>query len=247
MNSATLVRSAWLETMKRWHRYSVEGLEHLRSPGAKLLLAYHGRGIPLDLALLAEEVRHSEGYLPRSIVHEGLWHIPYFPKYLEESGCIPGDGPELRAAISRGETVFIAPGGTFEGLRGFWNRHQVDWGRRRGYLRLALELGVPLIPAATAGMDDRFIGLNDGHALGRRLRLPAKWPLWVAFGPFGLYPFTLDFPVKFHTVIGEPIVLSPPANIDDDWLDSTHQMITQRIQGVLDEAVRKVERDGRRS
>lgn len=236
-----MLRDGWLEGMKRWHRYSVEGLEHLRAPGPKLLVAYHGRGIPLDLALLAEEVRQLDGYLPRSIVHQGLWHIPLFSKYLEASGCIPGDGPELRAAITRGETVFIAPGGTYEGLRGFWKRHEVDWGNRRGYLRLALELGVPLIPAATAGMDDRFIGLNDGHAWGNRLRLPGKWPFWIALGPFGVYPFTLDFPVKFHTVIGEPMVLSPPANVDDAWLDETHARITRRIQVVLDEATQRVE------
>jgi 1-acyl-sn-glycerol-3-phosphate acyltransferase len=242
-SSWSLIRSGWLEAMKRWHRYSVEGLEHLRTPGSKLLIAYHGRGIPLDLALLAEEVRRVEGYLPRSIVHEGLWHIPLFPEYLAANGCIRGDGPELRGAIARGESVFIAPGGTYEGLRGFWHRHEVDWGKRRGYLRLALELGVPLVPAATAGMDDRFIGLNDGHALGRRLNLPAKWPLWIAFGPFGLYPFTLDFPVKLHTVIGEPIVLSPPTHIDDAWMDETHTMITKRIQGVLDEATRTVVRE----
>jgi len=242
MNSRKLVRAAWLEGMKRWHRYSVEGLENIRTPGAKMLLAYHGRGIPLDLALLGEEVRRTEGYLPRSIVHEGLWRIPYVSTLFEEGGCVPGDCPELRAAIARGETVLIAPGGTHEGLRGFWDRHRVDWGPRRGYLRLALELGVPLIPAATAGMDDRFIGLNDGHALGRRLKMPAKWPFWIALGPFGVYPFTLDFPVKFHTVIGEPIVLDPPANIDDTWMNATHEMITKRIQGVLDEAIRKVQR-----
>ncbi|HRI70813.1 MAG TPA: hypothetical protein PK156_41555, partial [Polyangium sp.] len=199
------------------------------------------------LALLAEEVRAASGYLPRSIVHEGLWRIPLFPEYLEANGCIPGDGPELRAAISRGETVFVAPGGTQEGLRGFWNRHRVDWGKRRGYLRLALELGVPLVPAATVGMDDRFLGLNDGHALGRRLRLPAKFPLWFALGPMGLYPFTVDFPVKFHTVIGEPLVLSPPRAIDDAWLETTHTLITQRIQALLDEASRKVWREGSRS
>lgn len=234
------VRSAWLEAMRRWHRYSVDGIEHILTPGPKLLVAYHGRGIPLDLALLAEKVQHIAGYLPRSIVHEGLWHIPFFSHYLDASGCIPGDGPILRQAITRGETVFVAPGGTYEGLRSFWHRHEVDWGPRRGYLRLALELGIPLIPAATAGMDDRFIGLNDGHALGRKLKLPGKWPLWFALGPFGLYPFTVDFPVKFHTVIGEPIVLDPPKNPDSAWLDETHLMITKKIQRVLDEASRIV-------
>jgi len=242
-SSWSLVRSGWLEAMKRWHRYSVDGIEHLRTPGAKLLVAYHGRGIPLDLALLAEEVRQLDGYLPRSIVHEGLWHIPFFPAYLEANGCISGDGPQLRAAVARGENVFIAPGGTYEGLRGFWHRHEVDWGPRRGYLRLALELGIPLVPAATFGMDDRFIGLNDGHALGRRLKLPAKWPLWFALGPLGMYPFTVDFPVKFHTVIGEPIVLSPPAVVDDAWMESTHEMITGRIKAMLDEATRQVRRE----
>jgi 1-acyl-sn-glycerol-3-phosphate acyltransferase len=244
MNSGwSALRSGWLDAMKRWHRYSARGIEHLRTPGAKLLIGYHGRGMPLDLALLAEEVRRLEGYIPHCIVHEGLWRIPLAKSYLEAHRAIPGDGPELRAAISRGETVFIAPGGTYEGLRSFWHRHVVDWGNRRGYLRLALELGIPLVPAATAGVDDRFIGLNDGHELGRRLKLPARWPLWIALGPLGVYPFTVDFPVKFHTVIGEPIHLSPPADMDAEWLDATHGMITTRVQRVLDEALSDVSRE----
>lgn len=245
MSAIELIRAKWLEAMKERHRYSVEGLEHLLTPGPKLLIAYHGRGIPLDLALLAEEVRRIAGYLPRSIVHQGLWDIPFFSTYLAASGCIPGDGPVLREAVRRGEAVFVAPGGTYEGLRGFWHRHEVDWGPRRGYLRLALELGLPLIPAATAGMDDRFIGLNDGHALGRKLHLPGKWPLWFALGPQGLYPFTLDFPVKFHTVIAEPIVLEPPKNPDSAWLEETHCLITQRIQSTLDTASRTVQASSR--
>ncbi len=236
MTSAEAVRYAYLAAMKRWHRHSIDGLERLTAPGPKLVVAYHGRGIPLDLALVGEEIRKRSGYLPRNAVHAGLWAIPKARPLLEAAGCVPGDGPELRAALGRGEVVFIAPGGTHEGLRTFRERYRVDWGKRRGYLRLAQELGVPLIPLATAGVDDRFIGLNDGHALGKALGLPARWPFWLALGPFGLYPFTADFPVRFHTAVGTPIDLSSLPSIDPDWLERAHAAVTAEVQRLLDRA-----------
>ncbi|HRI71767.1 MAG TPA: hypothetical protein PK156_46360 [Polyangium sp.] len=72
MNAGSVLRSAWLEAMGRWHCYSVEGLVLVLTRGAKLLVAYHGRGIRLYFSLMAEEVRADSCYLPSINFHEGL-------------------------------------------------------------------------------------------------------------------------------------------------------------------------------
>ena len=74
-----------------------------------------------------------------------------------------------------------------------------------GYLRLAIKHRLPIVPVAASGVDDVFIGLCDGYALGKRVRMPYRLPLWIGAGMTGLWPFSLPFPVKIEQHVGEPI------------------------------------------
>ena len=125
----------------------------------------------------------------------------------------------------------MAPGGTREGLRPVWNRHRVDFGGRRGYLRLAAAHDLPIIPVASSGLDETFLGLSRGYAL------PAfggaELPLWLAIGVGGIWPFALPFPMKVRQRIGSPIRLGP---LDGDAaLEEAHRRVTAALQAMLDD------------
>jgi hypothetical protein len=68
-------------------------------------------------------------------------------------------------------------------------------------LKLALKYKMPIVPVASAGVDDRFIGLNDGHAWGRKLKMPGGAPFWIGIGLGGVFPFALPLPSKIHTMV----------------------------------------------
>ena len=126
-----------------------------------------------------------------------------------------------------------------EGCRSFNDRYRVRWGRRRGYLKLALPYGLPIVPTAGTGVDETFIGLNDGYNWGKRLNLPGSLPLWFAFGLTGPWPLTLPFPTKITCHIGPPIDLleDGPVDIEDrDALDRLHHKVSGAVQGLLDRA-----------
>src|SRR5207253_2659452 len=101
-----------------------------------------------------------------------------------ELGGMPGPAgdSDIIAIKSRGEHLVMAPGGTREALRPFWHSQRVDFGRRRGYLRLALTHDLPIIPVVATGLDETFLGLNDGYALSKRLFGRSDLPAWVALG-----------------------------------------------------------------
>ena len=63
----------------------------------------------------------------------------------------------------------VQPGGTREGSRSSRIRYKVDWGKRTGYLKLALKHGLPIVPAAASGVDDTYIGLNNGLKLAKKI------------------------------------------------------------------------------
>lgn len=229
----------YTQFLRRYHRFSAEGAERLLTPGAKLVVGYHGRGLPMDLAMLCLFIYEQRGYLPRSITHEAMYKLDFARAFFNLWGGIPGDGPEVAAAFERGEAVFLAPGGTREGLRTFRERYTVDWGKRRGYLKLALKYEVPIVPVASSGVDDRYIGLNDGHAWGRRLKMPGNAPLWVGVGLGGVFPLALPLPSKIHAVVGEPIDLRAALGEEPkepEHFEELHRLVTATVQGLLDQA-----------
>lgn len=234
---------AFVRALRPYHRHEIHGIEHALGPA--LLLGYHGRGLPLDLAMLALEVEARTGRLPIAIAHEALFHLPVFKDIFRGLGAQPGNVPRLHEALSAGHAVFIAPGGAREGMRAAGDRYRVDWGRHRGYLRFALSLppGTPIVPVGSSGVDDMYLGLLDGERWGRRLGLPWRLPFWPAVGVGGLWPLALPFPARVVTVVGAPVDLKPADLAGEpgsaEWLEAAHALVTARVQACVDEARRR--------
>ncbi len=109
--------------------------------------------------------------------------------------------------------------------------------RRRGYLRLAYAHDLPIIPVVASGLDETFLGLNDGHALSKLLFGRQEVPAWLALGVGGIWPLALPFPVKIRQRIGTPIRLGSlqysPAD-GDESLEKIHAHVTATLQSMLD-------------
>jgi hypothetical protein len=226
---------------QRYHRYTVEGLEHLDGPRAALIVGYHGRPFAYDMCMLTVALHDRLGYLPHGIVHRGMKDIPLLRWLIDELGFLTGDGDDIARAVARGEHIQTAPGGAREGCRGLRDRYRVSWGERVGYLRLALRHNLSIVPVAAAGADDAYLGLNDADWLGRRLGLPRDWTWlpWLGFGPLGPYPLSLPFPVRMRQLVGAPIDPRGDGDIaldDRPGLLRLHDRVQRAVQDLLDRA-----------
>jgi 1-acyl-sn-glycerol-3-phosphate acyltransferase len=245
MTRNDIPRLAWLgyfRAMRVYHRYEVVGLEHIeRMARSALLVAYHGRPVAYDLGMLSVTLYERLGYLPHGVVHRAVDAQPIMKWVSDGLGFVTGDGEAVVEAVRRGELVVVEPGGTREGCRSFRHRYQVDWGERTGYLELALRHDLPIIPVAASGVDDGYIGLNDGYALGRRLGVPHRLPVWFGVGLLGLWPLSPPLPVKIRQIIGAPIDLGAAGlkkTTDRAALLRVHREIAGAVQGLLDRANR---------
>jgi 1-acyl-sn-glycerol-3-phosphate acyltransferase len=233
---------AWLalfRAMRIYHRYEVVGLERLLTRDAALLVGYHGRPLAYDLCMLSVTLYERLGYLPHGVVHRAAYKVPIMKWVAGSLGFLEGDGGAVAEAARRGEHILVQPGGTREGCRSFRHRYKVDWGDRTGYLKLAVRHALPIIPIAASGIDDGYIGLNDGYALGKRLRVPFGLPLWVGLGPAGLWPLSPPFPIKITQFIGDPI--DPQAEGPIDLRDRAallrlHRKVGGAVQSILNRA-----------
>jgi 1-acyl-sn-glycerol-3-phosphate acyltransferase len=234
--------TTWLTAfrlLRAWHRYEVRGVDILLRPGAKLIVAYHGRPLALDQCMLTVTLYERLGYLPHGIIHGSFDRNRLMRWFIDGLGFVTGDGPGIAGVVARGEHILVQPGGTREGCRSFRHRYQVDWGERVGYLRLAIRYGLPIVPVAGDGVDDAYVGLNDGYALGRRLGVPAGLPVWLGIGATGVWPLSLPLPVKMTQLVGEPIERHLGGRIDPsdkEALRALHQEVRGAVQGLMDRA-----------
>lgn len=240
---ALAARRAWLTywgVMRRYHRYRVVGRHHLDACRPALLVGYHGRPIARDLCMLLSQLADEDGRAPRAILHEGARHMPLARHLVEGMDFVTGDGPELADAVERGDHVLVTPGGTREGCRSVRHRYRVDWGHRVGYVRLAARYGLPIVPAAAHGVDDTYIGLNDGYRWGKRLKTPGKLPVWLGVGPLGLWPASPPFPVRITTFLGHPIPVEVDPD-DEDGLRRVDAEVRGAVQDLLDRGAAAVD------
>lgn len=93
---------AWIgyfRVMRRYHRYSIHGLEHLLTREPLLIVGYHGRPIAHDLCMLTTAIHEHLHYLPHPIFHDAFGAQQWPRDRLRDLGFFTGDGPELEAAL----------------------------------------------------------------------------------------------------------------------------------------------------
>lgn len=234
-----------------------EGAEHL-GRAASLVVGNHSGGVlaMLEPLVLGHAVRSTIGTtrLPHLLLHEVMWRSPVAP-VVARLGAVRASEPNATALLSRGRPVLVYPGGDREAFRSFFDRDRVQLGDRRGYVRLALKAGVPIVPVVTAGFHSGHVSLHDGHPLARRLPLARSLRV-------GVLPLTFSLP--FGLTIGAPppylpissrvrIRVLPPirftrsgeaAAADAAYVEACHRIVTGAMQRALDELsrARRVER-----
>ncbi len=185
-----------------WFRVETTGIENLPAGGPVLIVGNHaGNTIAFDAAMVSMAV-FLEAEPPRMARGLGEFYlptIPFFNEFMARMGSVVGTPENCRQLFERGECVLVFP----EGARGFVKPYRKAYQLQRfglGFLRLALEHRVPILPVGIVGAEEQSPGLADVKWLGRLIGSPA-FPITVTLpwlGPLGFLPF----PVKFHLSFG---------------------------------------------
>jgi 1-acyl-sn-glycerol-3-phosphate acyltransferase len=195
----------------------VRGPENIPPLGGALLVSNHSGGqFSLDVPILAVEYYDTFGYdRPiRTLAHDILFTGPV-ACVLQRLGIIRANRKNADEALHSGNVVVVFPGGDYDACRPTSEQHVVDFNGRTGYVRTAIETGVPIVPVVSIGGQENQLCLTRGVGLAQRLGRIAKaarlntlpvsigLPFGVSLG--GLLPPNLPLPTKIVTQILEPI------------------------------------------
>lgn len=223
--------------IKGYHRSEVRGLESF-PPGGALVVANHSGGVlAMDIPVFATGFYDMFGY-DRPVLtlsHDILLNSP-ISDVLVRLGLIRATRDNAAAALRAGAVVMVFPGGDYDTSRPTAFANTIDFAGRTGYVKTALEAGVPIIPTVLIGGQENQLYLSRGEWLARNLGLKRLlrikfMPITVGF-PFGLnvlLPLNVPLPTKIVAWVLEPIDLTARFgdNPDVDEVDAHVRHVMQ--------------------
>jgi len=248
--SVTDWNAGWVSTVlpllravgKLWFRSEVTGMEKVPDGGVLLVSNHSGGLLAYDVPLIA--VAFADEFGPQrplcTLAHDLITTTPLatvFKKY----GFLRAHPKEAVAALEEGQATLVFPGGDWEVMRPVWESATIDFGGNKGYVRTAVEAGVPIVPIVSIGGQETQLFFTDGRRLARLTRLDklfrfTRVPLGIGF-PFGITPGmppNIPAPAKIVTRVLDPIDITAEFGADPD-LDAVDAHVRDRMQTALTE------------
>lgn len=243
----------WLRRLIHgYFRARIEGLEQV--PDRPFLgVGTHNGSILMPDMLVWVSAYHTAGRQTPllTLSHDMLFSREHgLSRALAKLGGMRAQPEAALRALQSGYAVQVYPGGDYDSSKPFWQRHQVCFAGRVGYVRLALRAGVPIVPVVSIGAHETLFVLSDGTRLSRLLGLRERYrlaalPLQLCL-PWGLVlgtpPGYLPLPAQITIRVLPPIPLTgiAPSAADDDQQVAR---IDAEVRGRMQEALTGLARE----
>eukprot|EP00929_Paragymnodinium_shiwhaense_P107934 TRINITY_DN74284_c0_g1_i1.p1 TRINITY_DN74284_c0_g1~~TRINITY_DN74284_c0_g1_i1.p1 ORF type:complete len:400 (+),score=58.85 TRINITY_DN74284_c0_g1_i1:108-1202(+) len=205
-------------------------------PKRKYMFAHYPHGVYGVCRAFSGGVRNWRALFPGIFARWGSFGAAfYWPGVREFSlcaGCVDASKPVLEKVAKRGESINLLPGGIDEMnlTDGTSKQTQLVMTDRKGFVKLAIENGMDIIPGFCFG--EKWI-----H---ETVRLPDL--ICRALRPFrlsgtllrGRGPSFLGFLKPLAYVYGEPIQVKQQRPVDEAYLDEVHAKVMQSVQSIFD-------------
>jgi 1-acyl-sn-glycerol-3-phosphate acyltransferase len=233
--------SQWL-LASIYFRADVRGLHNIPEEGGVLLVGNHSGGNLTPDSIVLSLAFNTYFGVERGfyqLAHNLVVSMPYLG-FMRKFGTVAANRENAHAALSQGNALLVYPGGDYEVHRPTWESAKVDFGGRKGFIRLALEEDVPIVPVVSIGGQETALFLSRGEWLAKLLRLDQMFRLKVL--PISLaLPWGLNIgdmlshfplPAKITVEVLPPIDLREEFGKNPD-VDEVYESVTSRMQAAL--------------
>ena len=228
-----------------YFRGEVRGLDNVPAKGPVLLVGNHSGGnLTPDSFVFSLAFLTYFGVERRffQLAHNLVLAMPGLG-WMRKHGTVAANHENAAKALDSGSVLLVYPGGDYEVHRPSWDSAKVDFDGRKGFIKLALAKGVPLVPVVSIGGQETALFLSRGERLAKLLRLDKMFRLKVLpimIGPpFGLVVgdmipgARIPLPAKITTQVLPPIDLREEYGPNPD-LDQIYDDVLGSMQMTLD-------------
>lgn len=226
-----------------YFRAEVTGMEHIPAEGPVLLVGNHSGGTMIADTFVFSQAFYDHFGPARAfhqLAHDLVFKVAGARTLVQRYGTVSASPDNMRRALRRGAALLVYPGGDEESFRPSWETSDVDFAGRAGFVKLALEYDVPIVPVVSLGGQETALFLGRGRrvasalALNRLARLKVLPP--VIGPPFGItvldFPGRIPLPAKIRVRVMPPIDLRRELG-GDGRVDAGYRLVTSRMQRTL--------------
>ena len=231
-------------TFGNYFRGEVRGLDNIPEEGPALLVGNHSGGTYIaDTFIFAMCFYEHFGPNRRfhQLAHNVAARMPLLGM-IRRYGTLVASHDNARRAFERDAPVLVYPGGDYETFRPTTHGDQIEFGGRKGFIKLALNEGVPIVPVVSVGGQETALFVARGEraaeltGLARLARIKVL-PVQIA-PPFGIT--VLDLPGRIPLPAKITIQVMPPVDLKERFgpspdPDEVYEDITGDMQETLDE------------
>ncbi len=156
-----------------WYRGEVRGLGNIPDEGPVLLVGNHSGGNMTPDTIVFTLAFNTYFGVERAffqLAHNLVLSMPWLGS-LRKFGTVAASPENARKALDSGAVLLVYPGGDYEVHRPSWQRNRIDFDGRKGFIRLALQQNVPIVPVVSIGGQETALFLTRGERLARLLAL----------------------------------------------------------------------------
>jgi 1-acyl-sn-glycerol-3-phosphate acyltransferase len=192
------------------------------------------------------------------LMHPQVWRV-YEPlaRLAAQVGALQAHPKMAIAALQQRSSVLVYPGGAQDVFRPHAQRHRIHLAGRHGFIKLALQQNVPIVPVVSTGAHDTLFVLADFYPQAKQLNAwgmpwilgldPQVFPIYLGL-PWGLSigPLpNLPLPAQIHTRVCKPIVFErygAEAASDRPYVHACYQRVEREMQQALDTLVAETDK-----
>ncbi|ACB54233.1 hypothetical protein cce_4887 [Crocosphaera subtropica ATCC 51142] len=246
---------------QHYFRVQTDGWEYIPKNGKVLLIGSHNGGLAApDTVMMTYDWFRQFGTerLAYALMDRRIWQfLPGLARLATQVGTLQPTPRLARTALRRGAALLIYPGGAKDVFRPYHLRHCINFQGHRGFIQLALQEDVTIIPFISYGAHSTLIVLEDIYPQLQQLHrwgmpwlggidpgvfpIYLGWPWGVAIGPLPNIPF----PLKLHTRVCPPIIFErygQSASHDREYVHQCYRQVVDTMQKELDQLVIEEER-----
>lgn len=222
----------------RWFPFTIEKREGLSlDPAKRYVFCAHPHGaIALNRACFGFDVDNLwraafPGVTFRVLTASAAFYVPVIREMWLWTYCVDASRKTARAVLAAGHSVLVYPGGEKEQILTERGKHVLYLENRRGFVRVALEMGADMVPMYAFGDTDLFD--HWGFGLAFRKFLVARFGVAIPLitGSLGLLPHRSPIRV----VVGDPV----PHNCPDgcptpDQITAAHAAYVAALRALFE-------------
>ena len=138
-------------------------LDRIKVDEPALYIANHTIYGITDWTLLIAEIYRQKQLFIRTLSDQMHYSVPVWKQMVEYFGMIKGTRESCSILMKAGKHIMVFPGGGREVFRLKNEKYTLQWKKRTGFARMAIQHGYDIVPIAQVGGDDAYDLIADAN------------------------------------------------------------------------------------